>query len=309
MIRLSAAPADGKLQEAAEAWRSSDAAHDLAWRQANRAWRAVALAQPDEAAIARGAARTARDRPISRRSGSRWIAVAVSIIVVAALSSYVGSVGPGVRADHATSAAEHRNVSLQDGSVIELGGATALDVRFDDKRRSIELLAGEAFFRVTHGDTRPFVVLARGVSVLVTGTAFNVRVDEDAVAVAVERGSVEVDADSATAARPIRMRAGDQMVARRRDGLVERSIVASSDVGSWRRYRMFVDGATVGDVVNELRRYHGGWIVVVDGDLLKQQVTGLYDLRDPGHALRVLVGPFGASVRSVSPLLTVVSSF
>jgi transmembrane sensor len=72
---------------------------------------------------------------------------------------------------------------------------------------------------------------------------------------------------------------------------------------------MFVDGATVSEVIAELRRYDSGWIVVTDGNLLRQRVTGLYDLRDPVEALRVLVGPFGTQVRSISPLLTVVSGF
>ncbi len=63
----------------------------------------------------------------------------------------------------------------------------------------------------------------------------------------------------------------------------------------------------LGDVVADMRRYSGKWIVFQDGHLAAQQVTGLYDLRDPDRALRVLVGPFGGRVREVTPFLRIVS--
>lgn len=307
MVSLSAAPADRRLHEAAETWRNSNPAHAAAWRQAERAWRAVAFARPDEPATSRDALPAGRLGAMPPRRRAYGMLAIASIVAVLALSLYVPSLGVGLRADHATSAAEHRRIDLQDGTVVELGAATALDVQFDERRRSTDLLTGEAFFSVSPGDPRPFVVLAHGVSILVTGTAFNVRVDDGAVAVAVEHGSVEVAAAGTTTPRPIHMRAGDQLVVKRQDGSFEQSTLPASEVASWRRYKLFIDGATVGDVVNELRRYDSGWIVVTDGNLLRQQVTGLYDLRDPAEALRVLVGPFGAKVSCVSPLLTIVS--
>jgi len=306
MLRLSASPTDRRLRQAAEAWRSSDPAHKDAWRQAERAWRAVAFAQPSGSAKSSDRPPATLVGPSPRRQRWPWITGAASIIAVMLLSLYIASFGPDLRADHATWTAEHRRVGLQDGTVVELGASTGLNVRFDERRRSVDLLAGEAFFSVVPDDARPFVVLAGGVSVLVTGTAFNVRVDADAVVVAVEHGSVEVAMASATPT-VFRIQAGDQLVARHWTASVEQSIVSVTDVGAWRRYKLFVDNATVGDVVNELRRYDSAWVVVTDGDLLKRRVTGLYDLRDTAHALRVLVGPFGGEVRSVSPLLTVVS--
>lgn len=309
LLRLSAAPADRRLHQAAQAWRSSDPAHESAWRQAERAWRAVAYARSDEPEASRDGRSVVEFGTRSHRPRWRWLAAAVSIVAVVALALYGPSFGLGLDADHETRVAEHRRIGLRDGTVVDLGASTALDVRFNERRRSVDLLAGEAFFSVAPGDARPFVVLAGGVSILVTGTAFNVRMSVDAIAVAVEHGSVEVAVSGATASDTVRMRAGDQLVARRRTGSLERNTVSDSEVGGWRRFKLFVDGATVGDVIDELRRYDKGWIVVTDADLLRQQVTGLYDLRDPAHALRVLVGPFGGQVRSVSPLLTIVSGF
>jgi transmembrane sensor len=57
------------------------------------------------------------------------------------------------------------------------------------------------------------------------------------------------------------------------------------------------------DVVDDLRRYFAGSIVLVDADLAARRVTGVYNLADPVGALRAIVGAHGGSVRQVSPWL------
>ena len=310
-MRLSDAPADRTLQDAAEAWRASNPAHMVAWQQAERAWRAVAFATPMEAKVDEAGLShvTPPARPLRARA-SRWMMAAGSLLAVLALSLYTPSLVTNFGADHSTATAEHRSVGLQDGSTVELGAASAIGVEFNNSSRAVRLLKGEAFFSVKPDDSRAFTVRAGEVSVVVTGTAFNVRLDEGAVTVLVEHGSVDVavPGQGAKASAPIRrnLRAGDRLVSRP-DGTIEESIVPVAEAGAWRRHRLFVDGATVGEVVNELRRYDRGWIVVTDEALLRRHVTGLYDLRDPAEALRVLVGPFGVQVRAVPPVLTVVS--
>jgi transmembrane sensor len=236
--------------------------------------------------------------------------VAVSLLTVLALSFYLTSRVMGFGVDHVTTTGEHRTVDLPDGTVVELGAASALDVQFSDSARLVKLRLGEAFFNVKSGDTRPFTVKAGGVSVVVTGTAFNVRLADEAVAVAVEQGSVEVRMPPAETAQgtmePVlrQLGAGEQLVART-DGTIELGPVSPDQAGAWRRHRLHADGATVGEAISHLRRYHGGWIVVTDGNLLRQRFTGFYDLRDPVESLRALVGPFGARVRPISVLIIV----
>lgn len=305
LMRLSAAPADRKLHDAAEAWRASDPARAAAWRRAERAWRAVAFAAADRPLPKVPASPRATSRAVRRMMAATALGAAL------ALSFYAPSLVRNFGVDHVTTTAEHRGLDLPDGSLAELGAASSLDVEFGETGRLVKLLSGEAFFNVKSGDPRPFTVQAGGISVVVTGTAFNVRLGDEAIAVAVEHGSVEVRMPSQEAGQgakvPVvrRLQAGEQLVARA-DGTIEQGPVPVAEAGSWRRHRLFVDGATVGDVIAHLRRYNAGWIVVTDGNLLRQRVTGLYDLRDPVEALRVLVGPFGTQVRSM-PLLIIVS--
>lgn len=236
--------------------------------------------------------------------------VAVSLLLALALSVYLSSRLLNLGVDHVTTTAEHRTVDLPDGSLVELGAASALDVQFSDSARLVKLRSGEAFFTVKSGDARPFTVKAGGVSVIATGTAFNVRLADEAVAVAVEQGSVEVRMPSVETApgtvEPVlrQVQAGEQLVARA-DGTIEQAPVPPAEAGAWRRHSLYVDGATVGEAIAHLRRYHGGMIVVTDGDLLRQRFSGFYDLRDPVGSLRTVVGPFGAQVHPISVFIIV----
>jgi transmembrane sensor len=121
----------------------------------------------------------------------------------------------------------------------------------------------------------------------------------------VQRGAVEA---RAARANPVHLGPGDQLTIERRSGAMQQTRIPPEEVASWRDYRLFVEGASVAEVVEELRRYRSGWIVFADSKLAHRQVTGLYDLRDPDRALRALIGPFGGQVREIAPLLTVVSS-
>jgi transmembrane sensor len=88
-----------------------------------------------------------------------------------------------------------RQLALPDGSLVTLGAASELRVAYRPDRRELFLGAGEAFFRVHHDKTVPFVVHSRGVAITAVGTAFNVRADAASTVVAVTEGIVSIDAE------------------------------------------------------------------------------------------------------------------
>src|SRR5262245_63689126 len=59
--------------------------------------------------------------------------------------------------------------------------------------RDIEMLRGEAYFRVAHDQARPFIVHTASLHVRAVGTSFDVRTSSDRVVVAVEEGMVVVE--------------------------------------------------------------------------------------------------------------------
>ena len=78
------------------------------------------------------------------------------------------------------------HIILQQGSQVRYNSKT-----FNASDRQLEL-DGQAYFEVTHDDSRPFIVSSGERSVRVTGTAFNLRADAETMEVEVSEGSVAV---------------------------------------------------------------------------------------------------------------------
>lgn len=92
-----------------------------------------------------------------------------------------------------TTTSEHREITLADGSVIDIGARSSLSVNYTSDRRAVVLEAGEALFTVAKNPDRPFVVIAGSGTITAIGTAFNVRRDAAHVVVTVTEGKVEVE--------------------------------------------------------------------------------------------------------------------
>src|SRR3546814_11678062 len=83
------------------------------------------------------------------------------------------------QSDYRTGTGEMRNVTLSDGSSVTLDTGSAIAVNYGDGRRGVRLLAGRAWFDVAHDERHPFTVSAADARVRVTGTAFDVGLDDD----------------------------------------------------------------------------------------------------------------------------------
>lgn len=97
--------------------------------------------------------------------------------------------GPDV---YQTTVGELRDVHLSDGSSVVLGGRTRLSIAFSRQRRSVKLVEGQAWFKVAHHSSWPFVVTVGDGTITDVGTAFAVTRDSDRVVVTVTEGAVEV---------------------------------------------------------------------------------------------------------------------
>jgi transmembrane sensor len=81
----------------------------------------------------------------------------------------------------------------------------------------------------------------------------------------------------------------------------------ASQIAAWRERRLVAQDQPLGEVVDRLRRYYFGAIVVTDAALAGQPVTGVYDLGNPAGALRGIARSQNAVVREITPWLLVVS--
>ena len=93
---------------------------------------------------------------------------------------------------YSTGIGEQRILRLADGSEVELNARSKIRVSLDKSGRTIELLSGEALFRVERDERRPFIVAARDMKVLALGTQFDVHLKRTGATVTVVDGRVAV---------------------------------------------------------------------------------------------------------------------
>jgi transmembrane sensor len=257
-----------------------------------------------------------------RRSfaGNRWwwlsagVAIAAGLVLLLLSPLGVGSrAGPGSPAVYQTDIGGLKDVHLRDGSSIVLGGRTVLSVAFSAQRRSVELMRGQAWFRVAHNAYWPFVVAAGDGTITAVGTAFVVTRDSNRVVVAVTEGAVEVSERSSMPVhqgidvRPtlsrIRVSRGEEL-AFADDGALSPLMPADTQaITAWTRGRLTFDDQPLRYVIETLNRYSSRPIVVTRsaGALRFSGIVFDHEIADWLQSLEVIfpvtVDERGAEVR------------
>lgn len=306
LLRREMAPADADLEHDFQRWLAEAELHRRAYEAVRLTWvelgelpgpaREASCAEPPANVVALPA------RP-SRRGW--WSAAAAALVAACVVVAAFPSLHRSLIADYDTGVAELRDVSLPDGSIVQLDAGSAIAVDYEDTERRITLLAGQAFFRVVRDTQRPFSVLAGDVSVVVRGTSFSVAKTRATIDVAVQTGKVEVLRHGRPQGDPLTV--GDRLVVDRSGHAVHRERLSPEQVAPWRDRRLVVVDTSFGDIVETLGRHLPGLVVVRDGALNRQAITGVFDLAQPVEALRTLAMSQNAIVTEVTPYLLIVS--
>ncbi|CAO3433454.1 FecR family protein [Azospirillum doebereinerae] len=325
IVALAEAPDDCALHARLDAWLAQSPANVIDWEEMTRTMDVMGMTVPahrhvwGDAANRRTPASTLAPAPPSapipfrprRAAGLRagWRLV-VGLPVAALAAGIVMLLFPSLlirlEADHRTGTAELQTVRLADGTMVRMAPESAIGVDFTGNRRQVRLLKGEAFFEVAQDHARPFVVAACDIETTDIGTSFSVRIDDSAAEVSVRDGIVQVD--GAADKRPVseRLTAGER-VRIAWDGPALRSQLPPQQVASWQHGQLVVKQRPVAEVVDALRPYYHGLIVLRGDALAAQPQTGVYTLSDPVAALQAVAAAQGATLRQISPWLLVMS--
>lgn len=206
----------------------------------------------------------------TKRGPRTWVmaaaAAVLTVIVAVSLFSYFG-LSPSQQR-YVTAVGERRSVILPDGSRMEMNVDTSIRVGFSQEQRNIELLAGEAVFKVAPDPSRPFTVHTPTVAVRAVGTEFNVYQRQSTV-VSVLEGRVQVttamlNEPGSAGVEQTSLGAGEE--AQVQPGRIERR--AHADVSktlAWREGRLYVDDMALDEIVREFNRNGGPVRVRVEG--------------------------------------------
>ncbi|MFH1805327.1 MAG: FecR domain-containing protein [Pseudomonadota bacterium] len=320
LILLQEDPDDLEVMQQFQDWCNASPAHLSAWDETRHVAGLMAQGVPRHAGRWQPFLSASRDAaahaghlavPVASNDNRRGLRRVLGGLAIAASLLVAVVVGPGIvidlQADYSTQTAETRAIVLADHSMVMLAPQSAIRVRFEGGERQIDLLRGEAFFEVTPDEGHPFRVSSDSIDVTVLGTGFDVRRGETGTDVAVEHGLVRVDMDGGE--QPLADMLGAGQRARVSwAGDVVRDHVPDGQIATWRHQQLIAQDQPLSTVIDGLRRYYPGTILITDAALARRPVTGVYHLADPLAALRGIARAQNAVVRQVTPWLILVSA-
>ncbi|MEO7680183.1 MAG: FecR domain-containing protein [Sphingomonas sp.] len=197
-----------------------------------------------------------------------------------------------------TGIGEVRQIPLSDGSVATLNTSSKLAVTMADHQRTVRIEDGEAWFRVAHDKTRPFVVEAGDIRVKAVGTAFSVRKRGSGADVLVTEGIVDTWVVGHEGTRK-RIAAGSRgFVSQAQDQGAPNIEVAAAPQAidralAWRSGELALDGETLQYAVSEINRYNVRKLVIGDPSLASEPLVGYFHTTEPedfGRAVATMIG-------------------
>ncbi len=256
---------------------------------------ALAQREPDNVVgLRHGIGEQTIGRPDSApRPGLRGYRFAVAaVIAVAALGSLVWlAADRWLNPAHIrTAIGEQRIITLADGSVLYVNTQSEVRIDFDDSRRQLRLLRGEARFRVASNPRLPFVVSTPQASIRALGTVFNVRTEAERTAVAVLEGRVELREQVRPQAagsheERLELKAGEQAAVTPAGRILPNAGPPLERVTAWTDRRLVFREEPLAEVVAEFNRYHRKPILIEAPELAQLRISGTFDANDPDSLL------------------------
>lgn len=298
-VRLGSRKLLPEEQHQLDAWVAADQRHLGALVRARAAW-----ARTDRiAALVAGS--QPNDSTLSSPERRRVLAAAMAGAVVVGTTGWLLSAREGT--SYKSGLGEQRRVPLADGSIMLLNTQSEAVVHFEQARREVRLVRGEALFDVAKDRNRPFVIEANGVRVRAVGTAFAVRVEEAHVDVTVTEGIVEVS-HSASSTNDIsyRVTANEQAVAQRTGAIVVEAVQPEVTQRrlAWRNGMVAFAGEPLRAAVLEVNRHNSKQIVIDDVALAERPLVGIFRATDAETFARTAAAALGVELQIDGDTLT-----
>jgi len=172
----------------------------------------------------------------------------------------------------------------------------------------VRLVQGEALFEVAHDAARPFVVRAGNALLKDVGTQFNVDIRSNGTTVTVVEGEVAVDSAATSESAAAQSGIGDTveaLILRANDrvlvtpagvGTPQRGVNVAASV-AWIQRQLMFEHRPLGEVAEEFNRYNKDRIDIDSAELKRQEVTGVFDAKDPASFVAFLSSVPGVEIR------------
>lgn len=182
---------------------------------------------------------------------------------------------------------QRAEVVLSDGTKVWLNAKSSLTFPnlFSENERAVEL-NGEAYFDVTHDDSKKFIVKTNTYQVKVHGTEFNVNAyNNESFETALIKGSVEVISNATN--ESIMLSPSEKVYTE--NNKLKLTNIENQDQFLWKKGILYFDNQNVVKLFKKLELYYDVNIEVRNKDILKHRYTGKFWTKDGvEHVLKVL---------------------
>jgi transmembrane sensor len=213
-----------------------------------------------------------------------------------------GSEVAAVDGVYETSIGEYSVVTLPDGTELVLNTNSLVRVNYTDQRRLLVLDRGEVHVKVAHDISRPLSLFAGTQEIRAVGTEFNVEINSDQmielvvtegkVLVGVHQREVQDESELKSTSLPASTTSvskGEAMILGSAD--VEVNEISPEDIAvklSWQQGNLIFRGESLAEAVDEIGRYTTVEFVILDENLKKLRISGLFKAGDVEGLLTTL---------------------
>lgn len=307
VVKLNSGPLSGDDAYAFEHWLHASDEHRQAFMAHAEVWMdvgAVTERRSDAEPYALGTVVAAWSKSYPGRA---WGALAAAAMVVATVW-FLLDVRPPLQSETLavhTEIGQSRQVTLTDGSTVQLNTDSSIVTAYSKSERAMELVRGEAHFVVARDRSRPFRVYTGHHMIEAVGTAFRVFIGE-ATEVTVTEGQVRLvvlESPPGEDTTPVPktdaiVRAGRNAVFDSDRILVEPIDKAEIDRRlSWQTGGLSFDGEPLESVVKEFSRYSAQRIVI-DDDIGQLKVLGWFPVGDTPQFIEALEAHVDVAART-----------
>jgi len=287
--------ADG--QEQVKQWLVADDANLAYYNQLKKIWdesQQLAPAMTVDENIAWQKFQRKIHPGLVRRTRFGWVRIAAAVAIIIGIG-FLAYWALNDRVKEMTVAAQQTPLTdiLPDGSlvIVNKGSSISYPSKFKGKTRQVAL-EGEAFFNVTPGKEKPFIISINDVQISVVGTSFNVKNINGNTEVVVESGIVKVSRGG----KSVELKANEKLLAEAKDSVMVREEVSDQLYKYYRTKEFVCDDTPLWKLVEVINEAYNSHVLIGNPALKDMTITTTFYNESLEQVLNVISITFNIKV-------------
>ena len=223
-----------------------------------------------------------------------WLRIAAALLVFCTIGYFVVSfLNRPVVIINLQSKNRVMTDTLPDGSVVTMNTLShlAYPKEFGSNNRTVSL-NGEAFFKVTPDETKPFIIKVNDVTIKVVGTSFNIKSRNGKTEVIVETGIVNVSKHK----NSLNLNPGEKTEVHRGSNSLTKQNISGKLYSYYMNKELVCNQTPLNELVQALNDIYGVRIVIARPSLNKMPITTVFKDQSLEQVLTVIAETFKISV-------------